>query len=161
MILEEEPVSIAQKIYRVFAGLFIAVLVVMLIFTFIPGDAEQSLLRTITGQDQMTAGAEVIFYPEHRLQGLRGKVIDVDSAEASRISEPMLTTRHGGAIPLAAQAQELIPAEPHFRVLIALESAPESLRETRGKVVIEGHWRSPLGDLLTALIAVLVRESGF
>ncbi|MBK6608585.1 MAG: hypothetical protein IPO06_23185 [Leptospiraceae bacterium] len=56
MILEEEPVSIAQKIYRVFAGLFIAVLVVMLIFTFIPGDAEQSLLRTITGQDQMTAG---------------------------------------------------------------------------------------------------------
>ena len=56
MILEEEPVSLAQKIYRVFAGLFIAVLVVMLIFTFIPGDAEQSLLRTITGQDQMTAG---------------------------------------------------------------------------------------------------------
>ncbi len=56
MILEEEPVSFAQKIYRVFAGLFIAVLVVMLIFTFIPGDAEQSLLRTITGQDQMTAG---------------------------------------------------------------------------------------------------------
>ena len=56
MILEEEPVSLAQKIYRVFAGLFIAVLVVMLIFTFIPGDAEQSLLRTLTGQDQMTAG---------------------------------------------------------------------------------------------------------
>jgi hypothetical protein len=56
MILEEEPVSLAQKIYRVFAGLFIAVLVIMLIFTFIPGDAEQSLLRTITGQDQMTAG---------------------------------------------------------------------------------------------------------
>ena len=59
MILEEEPVSIAQKIYRVFAGLFIAVLVVMLIFTFIPGDAEQSLLRTITGQDQMTAGYQL------------------------------------------------------------------------------------------------------
>ncbi|MBK8397709.1 MAG: hypothetical protein IPL26_21050 [Leptospiraceae bacterium] len=56
MILEEEPVSLAQKIYRVFAGLFIAVLVVMLIFTFIPGDAEQSLLRSLTGQDQMTAG---------------------------------------------------------------------------------------------------------
>ena len=111
--------------------------------------------------ERIAAGAEVIFYPEHRLQGLRGKVIDVDSAEAARISEPMLTTRHGGAIPLAAQAQELIPAEPHFRVRIALESAPESLRETRGKVVIEGHWRSPLGDLLTALIAVLVRESGF
>ncbi len=56
MILEEEPVSLAQKIYRVFAGLFIAVLVVMLIFTFIPGDAEQNLLRTITGQDQLTKG---------------------------------------------------------------------------------------------------------
>ena len=111
--------------------------------------------------ERFAAGAEVIFYPEHRLQGLRGKVIDVDTAEASRISEPMLTTRHGGAIPLAAQTQELIPAEPHFRVRIALESAPESLRETRGKVVIEGHWRSPLGDLLTALIAVLFRESGF
>ncbi|HNK58591.1 MAG TPA: hypothetical protein PLL86_20435 [Leptospiraceae bacterium] len=56
MILEEEPVSISQKIYRIFAGLFIAVLVTMLIFTLIPGDAEQNLLRMIIGQDQMTAG---------------------------------------------------------------------------------------------------------
>lgn len=56
MILEEEPVSISQKVYRIFAGLFIAILVTMLIFTLIPGDAEQNLLRMITGQDQMSAG---------------------------------------------------------------------------------------------------------
>ena len=111
--------------------------------------------------ERFAAGAKVIFYPEHSLQALHGKVIDIDTAQASRISEPMLTTRYGGPIALAAQTQELIPAEPHFRVRIALESAPEALRETRGKLVIEGHRRSPLADSLAALIALLVRESGF
>ena len=76
-------------------------------------------------------------------------------------TDPVLTTRHGGPIAIAAHGEELVPAEPRFRIRIALESSPPVARETRGKVVIDGERRSLLAIAATGTLAVLVRESGF
>jgi putative peptide zinc metalloprotease protein len=111
--------------------------------------------------DRLKNGAAAIFYPEHSLDALRGKVIDIDTTRVSRIAHPILTTRHGGPIALAPHSEELTPAEPRFRVRIALDAPPPVARETRGKVVIDGERRSLLAIAATSTLAALIRESGF
>jgi|APEBP8051073403_1049400.scaffolds.fasta_scaffold00761_5 putative peptide zinc metalloprotease protein len=111
--------------------------------------------------DRLKNGAAAIFYPEHSLDALRGKVIGIDTTRVSRIGHPILTTRHGGPIALAPHSEELTPAEPRFRVRIALDGPLPMPRETRGKVVIDGERRSPLAIATTGTLAVLIRESGF
>lgn len=111
--------------------------------------------------DRLKEGAPAIFYPERSLDALRGRVVGIDSTRVSRISHPALTTRHGGLIALAAHSEELTPAEPRFRVRIALDASLPVARETRGKVVIDGERRSLLAFTATAMLAVIVRESGF
>ena len=113
------------------------------------------------GIERLQMGASAMFYPEHSLEGIPGKVIGIDSTRAARIAQGMLTTRQGGPIPLAVHTEELIPAEPHFRVLIALDTAFPHLRQTRGKLVIQGERQSPLLIGATAALGALVRESGF
>lgn len=111
--------------------------------------------------DRLKEGAAAIFYPEHSLGAVHGKVVGIDTTRVSRIAHPVLTTRHGGPIAIAAHGEELVPAEPRFRIRIALESSPPVARETRGKVVIDGERRSLLAIAATGTLAVLVRESGF
>jgi putative peptide zinc metalloprotease protein len=111
--------------------------------------------------DRLTNGAAAIFYPENSLDALRGKVIGIDTTRVSRIAHPILTTRHGGPIALAPHSEEPIPAEPRFRIRIALDAPPPVARETRGKVVIDGERRSLLAIAATGTLAVLIRESGF
>ena len=111
--------------------------------------------------DRLVPGASAIFYHEHRIEALHGKVRDIDTTPVARLDHPILATRYGGPIPLAAQTQDLIPAEPRFRVRIDLEDIPESMHEARGQLVLEGSRRSLLGNGLRNLLAVLIRESGF
>ncbi|NCN08742.1 MAG: hypothetical protein GW938_02735 [Leptospira sp.] len=56
-MLEEKPTSIGQIIWRSVIGLFLAVLVLMLIVTFLPGDLENNLIDQITGRMSTTAGS--------------------------------------------------------------------------------------------------------
>jgi len=56
-MLEEKPSSIGQIIWRSVIGLFLAVLVLMLIVTFLPGDLESNLIDQITGKMSTTAGS--------------------------------------------------------------------------------------------------------
>jgi hypothetical protein len=53
--LDEEK-SLGDKIIRAVVFLFLTVLVSMLIITLLPGDAEQSFFKFITGQDNYSAG---------------------------------------------------------------------------------------------------------
>lgn len=73
----------------------------------------------------------------------------------------MLSSRFGGPLPIATRGEALTPTTPVFHVLVQLEEAPPSLRETRGNLKIDGAHRSLLGDGMTRLLAVLLRESGF
>ncbi len=111
--------------------------------------------------DRLSEGTSAVFYPEHSLAALAGKVVGIDTTRVARIAHPILTTRHGGPIAIAAHSDELIPAEPRFRVRIALDAPPPVARETRGKVVIDGERRSLLATAATGALAVLIRESGF
>jgi putative peptide zinc metalloprotease protein len=127
-------------------------------------DPQHWLVDAYVGQDDiggLAPGAGAVFYLDQSLEALRGTVVEIDTTRAARISYPMLATRHGGPIAIAAQSQELIPEDPRFRIRIELESAPTSLRETRGEVLIEGRRRSPLGEALRNLLAIVIRESGF
>lgn len=53
---EKEELTLKDKIFKWFAGIFMTILVVMLIFTLLPNDAEQSLYKLLTGQDTHSAG---------------------------------------------------------------------------------------------------------
>ncbi|EKJ87104.1 hypothetical protein CLV96_3758 [Leptospira meyeri] len=55
-MFEEEPSTLKEKIYRAIIALFLFILVGTLIITFLPGDAEQSLVGAITGQNSTKAG---------------------------------------------------------------------------------------------------------
>lgn len=55
-MLEETPTTIGQRIWRGLIGLFLGILVLMLIITFLPGDMEESFMNTITGKISTTAG---------------------------------------------------------------------------------------------------------
>jgi hypothetical protein len=57
MLLEEpKELTLKDKIIRTFVGIFMTILVGMLIITFIPNDAEQSLQLMLSGQDSHSAG---------------------------------------------------------------------------------------------------------
>jgi len=111
--------------------------------------------------ERLRPGAVARFLPENALLAIGARVIDVDTAPASRLAQPMLANRHGGPIAVAERAQDLQPATPRFRVRLQLDEAPPDLHETRGRVRIEGERRSLLGAALRDVVAVLVRESGF
>jgi hypothetical protein len=56
-MLEEKPTSLGQILIRGIVGLLLAVLVLMLIVTFLPGDLEQNLLDQVTGRMSSNAGS--------------------------------------------------------------------------------------------------------
>lgn len=56
MILEDEPVSFKDKVFRVIIGVFLFILVGTLVITLLPGDAEQNLYNMISGKTNLSAG---------------------------------------------------------------------------------------------------------
>lgn len=115
-------------------------------------------------QDQvhrLVTGGRVRFYPDGQTTPLTGRVLVIGSTRASQLSHRMLSSRFGGLVPTASQEHPLIPGAALFQVLIQLDEPLPSLRETRGHLKIQGERRSLLGDGVTHLLAVLMRESGF
>lgn len=111
--------------------------------------------------DRVVAGASAVFYPERNVDALRGRVTDIDATRTANLGQPLLASRHGGPISVAEKSQELLPIDPRYRVRIELDAAPESFRETRGDVLIDGTRRSLLAGWMRDVLAVLIRESGF
>lgn len=56
MILQEEPTSLKDKVIRVFVGIFLTILVVMLVVTLLPGDLETGFIAMFEGKDTSNAG---------------------------------------------------------------------------------------------------------
>ncbi len=110
---------------------------------------------------RLRSGAEVRFYSRGQPRPLRGKVVAITSARASQLAHPMLASRFGGPLSTADGSRELAPSSSLFHVLIQLEQAPASARESLGDVQIEGTRRSLLAEGLTYMAAVFLRESGF
>ena len=115
-------------------------------------------------QDQvqhLVQGGAARFYPEGQPSPINGKVLAIGSTRVSQLHHAMLASRFGGPLTVASRGKELLPTPPLFHVLIQLDGAPPALRETRGRLQIAGERRSLLGEGLTHVAAVLLRESGF
>ncbi len=110
---------------------------------------------------RLVQGSEVRFYPEGQPTPIAGKVVAIGSTRVSKLEHAMLASRYGGPLTVVSQGKELVPTPPLFHVLVQLEAAPHTLRETRGHLQIDGNRRSLLAEGLTHVAAVLLRESGF
>lgn len=110
---------------------------------------------------RLVQGGAVRFYPEGQPTPINGRVLTIGSTRVSQLHHAMLTSRYGGPLTVASRGKELVPTPPLFHVLIQLDQAPPALRETRGRLQIDGERRSLLGEGLTHVAAVLLRESGF
>ncbi|MGY3901475.1 HlyD family efflux transporter periplasmic adaptor subunit [Aeromonas lusitana] len=110
---------------------------------------------------RLRIGDPVRFYPDGAGAPQLGTLVSLGTTRVGKLKHPMLSSRFGGPIPTSPQGEELQPTHPLFLVQIRLEQAPQTLRETRGKVVLEGSRRSLLGEGMAQLLAVLLRESGF
>lgn len=111
--------------------------------------------------DRLAIGSPGCFYPEGQWQRLCGSVHNIAPSPASQLNRPQLATVHGGPIAVLQRNNQLIPEEALYEVQLQLEQAPSSIREQRGRVHLDGQWRSRLADWLTASLSVLIRESGF
>ncbi|MBC7906661.1 MAG: HlyD family efflux transporter periplasmic adaptor subunit [Rhodospirillaceae bacterium] len=76
---------------------------------------------------------------------------------------PALSSTNNG--PIAARKDgdgRLTPAKGIYRVDLSFDGdRPDYEKATRGVVVADGQWRSPLGRIVDVVAAVVVRESGF
>ncbi|MCG8293214.1 HlyD family efflux transporter periplasmic adaptor subunit [Pseudomonas entomophila] len=115
-------------------------------------------------QDQvhrLKVGDEVKFYPEGQATPVSGKVLAIGSTRAAQLAHRMLSSHFGGPVPTTAQAQSLVPSSALFQVLVALDEPLAQVRETRGRLQIDGEKRSVLGEFGTWVVGVGLRESGF
>ena len=111
--------------------------------------------------DRIQVGAQARFRPDRRWFAVDAKVIEVDSTRSNRISSAMLDARHGGPIATQAGERQAAPVETLYRVRLALAEPLPDLRETRGRVTIQGTRLSLAWEGLKRVAALLVRESGF
>jgi len=110
---------------------------------------------------RISVGAGVKFYAEGIPTPLHGEVVAIGSTRASELDQPMLAARYGGPISTSKQTQDLVPTSAVFHVLVRLNEAPASLRETRGHLQVDGNRSSPLAGLLKRIFAGLLKQSGF
>lgn len=110
----------------------------------------------------LEVGALASFHTQGAWSGIPAQVLFIDPARSQRLAHDMLDGRYGGPVPTQAAAQQSgVPVDTLYRVRLRLETPLPGLRETRGRVSIEGERRSLLWDGVQRLASVLIRESGF
>ena len=103
----------------------------------------------------------------HGTATLHGKVVEVDTNRTAVLPHAMLDAHAGGPVatltPAAAErrGEALAPRDSLYRVKIALDSAPSTVRMSLGRVVIGADGQAWLPMVAKRAAAVLVRESGF
>ncbi len=105
-------------------------------------------------------GDEATFIPRDLDQPrMHGVVLLIDRNPAKVITEPALTSVHGGDILVRPAGQTLIPQGGCFRVTIQLAGMVPDLKLT-GHVIVSGQSQSILLRLARSAAAILVRELG-
>lgn len=126
-------------------------------------DPHRWQIDAYVAQDQVhhiAVGNPVRFYPEGQTAPVAGRVLIIGSTRAGQLAHRMLSSHFGGPVQVTTQEQ-LVPSSALFQVLIELDAPLAQLRETRGRVKIEGEQRSLLGDLGQWIVGVGLREGGF
>ena len=106
--------------------------------------------------------ATVHFFPEgDKLHPLAGTVVDIAAARTTQLPHLLLSSQHGGTIPVIPDERGLTPRDALYRVRVQLKQAPPGLKILRGEAVIEGQPESWLVERLKPIMIVLIRELGF
>lgn len=111
--------------------------------------------------ERFATGAAARFYADNGGGVMTARVLSIDSASTRQLPYAMLAARHGGRLALRDGEQQPVPSDTLYRVRLQLDEPLSVLRETRGRVHIEGERKSLLVSGATALAAVFIRESGF
>ncbi len=109
-------------------------------------------------------GNQARFFPEGApLGSLPLKVVRIDPDATRQLTEPMLAAQHGGQIVVRERNGHLIPQQAIYRVVLQVESgtAGAASHSLRGRVVIDGERKSPLGAYLRTAATVVIREAGW
>ncbi|WP_397453487.1 HlyD family efflux transporter periplasmic adaptor subunit [Pseudomonas sp. NA-150] len=96
------------------------------------------------------------------LHRLDGRVISLDDTRTQNLPHPMLSATYGGPIAVSAKPENgLQVLDALYRVRIRLDAPPTQMVMRKGKVTLDGERSSPLAQLLTDALSVIVREGGF
>ncbi|HVE53362.1 MAG TPA: HlyD family secretion protein, partial [Ramlibacter sp.] len=110
----------------------------------------------------LPVGAAGLFYADNAVDPpVRVVVQQVDTGRASTLSNPAMSTDHGGPVPTSTEGRTLVPRQALYLARLAVQGAPAQLRWSRGRVVVEGNRHSRLWTAVNYAVSVLVRESGF
>jgi putative peptide zinc metalloprotease protein len=120
--------------------------------------------------ERIKPGSAVQFYLRNDTrEPLHGEVVAIDSARAQALPHPMMATDHGGRVPSIKQSNgALTPRDSLYRVRIAMK--PDELRKAQhlqspsirlGSATIAGERKSFAAQWFTAIVAIVIRESGF
>lgn len=128
-----------------------------------PGRARITAFARENQLAALGAGQTARFYFEGDAHPpLDGLLESIDPAAVRTLSEPYLASVYGGDLPVHATDRGLKLHESVYGVSLKLSATNRlPLCALRGKARILGRPRSPMGRLLRAARAVIIRESGF
>ncbi|WP_434701721.1 HlyD family efflux transporter periplasmic adaptor subunit [Pseudomonas sp. D1-36] len=112
---------------------------------------------------RVAVGARARFYAQGGSgTTLEGEVIGIDDSRTQNVPHLMLSTTYGGPIAVSAkQDRNLQIRDALYRVRIRLDAPPAQMMMRLGNVSIEGARISPVAELFTDALSILIRESGF
>ncbi len=111
-----------------------------------------------------TDASVLIYQAGRKLEPIKGRVVDIARTPLEQLPHQLLSVQHGGNINVFAgrgDASDLEPQNSLYRVTIELENAPESLRESGARAVIEGTETRFLDEVFNTILLVLIRETNF
>lgn len=111
---------------------------------------------------RLLPGAAAEFFIEGRLQPVPARVTAIAPTRTRNLDEMQLELRYGGDILVTVTERgEAVPVSSLYRITLALGEPLADMRQTRGRVAIEGAPKSILWQAARTAMAVVIRESGF
>ncbi|MGV8920623.1 MAG: HlyD family efflux transporter periplasmic adaptor subunit [Pseudomonas sp.] len=112
---------------------------------------------------RLKVGARAQFHADgDALQVMHGSIVSLDDTRTQNLPHPMLSATYGGPIAVSAKPENgLQVLDALYRVRIRLDAPPSQMIMRKGKVSLEGERSSPLAQLFTDALSVIVREGGF
>ncbi len=113
--------------------------------------------------NRVEVGDRAVFLPETANgKSLSLQVEHVDRDATRVLSDALLSSTRGGALPAREKDHQIVPDRAVYRVALRVTNGElPTLPSQRGTVVIYGTPTTVLGDFLNAATSTLIRESGF
>lgn len=113
--------------------------------------------------NRVSIGDTAVFLPETAGRGSLNLRVEQIDRDATRIlSDGMLSSIHGGALPARERGSQTVPDRAVYRVALrVIEPVDAHTSSLRGQVVIYAESTTLLGEYLRRATGLLLQESGF